>query len=140
MSSYQLPTFSAQPNVNLRPLYTFVFGPWTCTLSVTFPPAVGGIWDNAYDQDMYYAFHTVGEMIVTSYKLKIKEINGVKHVVGRRAEGYFYDLYDFAYGTEVLPTHGARVQAGYPTLGTAGRVYQVDRVNFDGRVNMLINE
>jgi hypothetical protein len=50
------------------------------------------------------------------------------------------DLYDFQYGTGFLATHAARLQAGYPSLGMAGRVYQVDRVNFEGSSGMLRDE
>lgn len=82
---------------------------------------------------MYYSFHDVGTITVTLCRLKIKDDPSGFQALGREATGYFYDLYDFQYsgGTYSFGTHAARVQSGFPSLGTAGRVFQVDRANFD---------
>jgi hypothetical protein len=116
---------------------THVFGPWSCTLpNFEFPSTP--IYGNAYDADMFRAFHAVGTVTVTSYSLTIEDDSGDYQVTGRAATGYFHDLYDFQYsgGAYSYGTHAARVQSGYPSLGAAGRVFQVDRCNFDGSSGM----
>lgn len=44
--------------------------------------------------------------------------------------GAFTDIYDFAYDGPYPSEHAATLQAGYPTLGTGGRVFKV-RVQFE---------
>lgn len=108
---------------------THTFGPWSCSLpSFGFSYGLGGV-----DDDMAFSFGGVETVTVDSYQLTLHD-NGMLNwvAVGLSAQGHFYDLYDFDIFGAYPSAFAAPVQAGYPTLGDAGRVFQVDRVNFNG--------
>ena len=113
-----------------NPGSTHKFGPWSCawpTFIFTDPGTISGI-----DADMYYAFAQVNGFTVTSYYVTLHDSENQFDMMTITATGYFYDLYDFDLTAGGFSILGAIAQAGYPTLGTSGRVFKEDQVNFNG--------
>jgi hypothetical protein len=116
-----------------HPGSTHTFGPWSCSLPDFNFPNSG---DHSVDFDMFYAFALVDSFTVTSYQMTMHDSGNFNYdVLSITAEGSFKDLYDFDIWAGGFSEPAAKVQAGYPTLGTAGRVFQVDKVNFNGTWN-----
>jgi hypothetical protein len=116
-----------------NPGTTHTFGPWSCTLgALDFPdPGFGVV--AGINADMFYAFGGVRDFTVTSYQLTMQDVgfNNIWPVVNITAQGSFTDLYDFDIYNGTLSRMGATVQAGFPTLGGAGRVFQ-ETIKFNG--------
>jgi hypothetical protein len=113
-----------------HPGTSHTFGPWSCTLPYFIFPDTGSL--TGTDADMYFAFAQVHDFTVTSYSVKLQDSSGAWDVKAITAAGHFSDLYDFDITAGGFSIPAAKVQAGYPTLGSAGRVFKESQVNFNG--------
>ncbi|HMO52541.1 MAG TPA: hypothetical protein PKE26_15060 [Kiritimatiellia bacterium] len=100
------------------------FGPW----SFSFPSFAFESNFFFVDADLYYAFHGVNGM-QGQYSLRVRSDYTVAEMC--ISNGSFSDIYDFNYNDGGLSQSGATVQAGYGTLGGAGRVFKLN-INFSG--------
>ncbi|MBQ7252562.1 MAG: hypothetical protein IJS32_08185 [Kiritimatiellae bacterium] len=90
---------------------THVFGPWNWSSNGLEFAGAG----------LRYAFGHVNATGTVSATVRRSDLKATRIVY----DGNFVDIYDFSYTGPFPSVYGATVQAGFPTLGTAGRVFKV---------------
>jgi hypothetical protein len=106
--------FTQNPTVNEH-----TFGPWTWAINNVEFGEVAHL-------SLHFAFGHVSIAGTVSVTVRRSDLE----VTSIQYTGSFDDIYDFDYNGPPPSIHGATVQAGFPTLGTGGRVFWT-RVEFE---------